>query len=181
MAKRLAFDKHAEHGEMRDVAIADLKPWPQNYRNHTPDQVERIAKSLTTHGQRKSVVVQASTMRIIAGHGVVQAAQSLGWDNIRCDVWSVESDEQAAAYLVDDNELSRLAEDDDAVLAGLLVSLQDTEYAPVSYDESELNELLEQSMTPGPFPQKEVPDEFPEYHPDGMKTEHQCPKCGYEW
>ena len=148
MAKRLAFDKHAEHGEMRDLPIADLKPWPQNYRNHTPDQVERIAKSLTTHGQRKSVVIQASTMRIIAGHGVVQAAQSLGWDNIRCDVWSVESDEQAAAYLVDDNELSRLAEDDEAVLAGILLDLQDTEYAPVSYDESELNELLEQSMTP---------------------------------
>ena len=181
MAEKLAFDKHAEHGEMRDVAISDLSAWPQNYRAHPEHQVERIAKSLALHGQRKAVVVQASTMRIIAGHGVVQAAQSLGWDSIRCDVWDVESDEQAAAYLVDDNELSRLAEDDEAVLAGLLVSLQETDFPPLAYNEDELNALLEQSMTPGPFPQKEVPDEFPEYHPDGMKTEHQCPKCGYEW
>ena len=177
MAKSLSFDKHGPNGEIRDVAIADLSAWPQNYRNHTPEQVERIAKSLATNGQRKAVVVQASTMRIIAGHGVVMAAQSLGWDSIRCDVWDVESDEQAAAYLVDDNELSRLAEDDDAVLAGLLVSLQETDFPPVSFDESELNELLEQAATPGPFPQeeKQVPDEYPS---SGL---HKCPQCEHEW
>ena len=180
MAEKLAFDKHAEHGEMRDVAISDLKPWPQNYRTHPEAQLLRLDESLRRYGQRSAVVVQASTMRIVAHHAVVQSAGRLGWETVRCDVWEC-TDDEAAAYLVDDNELSNLAEDDEAVLAGLLVSLQETDFPPLAYNEDELNALLEQSMTPGPFPQKEVPDEFPEYHPDGMKTEHQCPKCGYEW
>ena len=177
MAKSLSFDKHAAHGEMRDVAIADLSAWPQNYRAHPEHQVERIAKSLATNGQRKAVVVQASTMRIIAGHGVVMAAQSLGWDSIRCDVWDVESDEQAAAYLVDDNELSRLAEDDEAVLAGLLLALKETDFPPLAYDESELNTLLEQSMTPGPFEDAEPQAQAEE----GSGALHKCPQCEHEW
>jgi len=153
-------------GEIRDVAIADLSRHPSNYRQHPQAQLDRIAESLRRNGQRKAIVVQAETMRIIAGHGVVEAAQSLGWETVRCDVWDC-TDDQAAAYMVDDNELSRLAEDDDAVLAGILVELQDTEFPPISFDESELNALLEQSMTPGPFDDAEPqePPEDPETKP----------------
>jgi len=89
-------------------------------------------------------------MRIIAHHAVVQSAERLGWETVRCDVWEC-TDNQAAAYMVDDNELSNLAEDDEAVLAGLLVSLQDTDFPPISFDEAELDELLGSGTAAEPF------------------------------
>ncbi len=174
MPKKLAFDKHAAQGETKDLPIASLKCHGSNYRTHPEAQVQRIAESLSRNGQRKAVVVSAQTNEIIAGHGVVEAALQLGWDEVRCDVWTC-TPEQAVAYLIDDNSLQNLAEDDEGVLAGLLLSLQETDYPPVSFDEKELQELLAAADTPGPFPQKEVPDEFPK---EGL---HKCPQCEYEW
>jgi len=186
-------------GEIRDVAIADLQRHPQNYRTHPEAQLLRLDESLRRYGQRSAVVVQASTMRIIAHHAVVQSAERLGWDTVRCDVWTCD-DTEAAAYLVDDNSLQRFAEDDEAALAGLLVTLQEADAAPVSFDKAELDALLEQSMTPGPFPYnpnlspelqvKEYSDE--DVQKEGDKLDHKfegqkekvpvmCPYCGKEF
>jgi len=178
MAKKLTFDKHKPRGEIRDVAIADLKPWPQNYRNHPESQLLRLDESLLRYGQRSAVVVQASTMRIIAHHAVVQSAQRIGWETVRCDVWDC-SDIEAAAYLIDDNNLSNFAEDDDAVLAGLLVKLQEDECLPVSFDEAELNALLEQAATPGPFPSDDADTQATAG--EQVSGLHKCPQCEYEW
>ena len=136
------------------VPLADLRPWETNYRHHPAEQLDRIRESLRRNGQRKAVVVQASTMRIVAGHGVAEAMRLEGYTEARCDVWDC-SDEQAAAYLVDDNELSRHAVDDEAQLAALLLELQDTQYSPVSFNEAEIEALLAQAATPGPFPENE--------------------------
>lgn len=119
------------------VPLTDLRPWEANYRHHPAEQLDRIRESLRRNGQRKAVVVQASTMRIVAGHGVAEAMRLEGYTEARCDVWDC-SDEQAAAYLVDDNELSRHAVDDEAQLAALLLELQDTQFAPVSFNEAEI-------------------------------------------
>lgn len=162
-------------GTIRDVPVGDLRPWKQNYRQHPAEQLDRIRESLRRNGQRKAVVVQAGTMRIIAGHGVAEALRLEGADAVRCDVWDC-TDEQAAAYLVDDNELSRHAVDDEAVLASLLLELRDTQFAPVSFNEAEIEALLAESMTPGPFP-----EEFKEVDPTEDDFEHKCPKCGFEW
>lgn len=162
-------------GSIQMLPIADLRPWEQNYRHHPAEQLDRIRESLRRNGQRKAVVVQASTVRIVAGHGVAEAMRLEGYTEARCDVWDC-SDEQAAAYLVDDNELSRHAVDDEAALAALLLELQDTQYAPVSFNADELDALLAESMTPGPFP-----EEFKEVDPTEDDFEHKCPKCGFEW
>jgi len=163
-------------GEIKDLQIASLKRHPSNYRTHPEEQLLRIDESLRRYGQRSAVVVQASTLHIIAHHAVVQSAGRIGWETVRCDVWDC-SDDEAAAYLVDDNQLSNLAVDDEAALAGLLVALQDTDYPPVAYDEAELNALLEQSMTPGPFEDAEPQAQAEE----GSGALHKCPQCEHEW
>lgn len=156
------------------VPLADLRPWDNNYRHHPAEQRARIKESIRRNGQRKAIVVQASTMRIIAGHGVAESMLEDGHTEARCDVWDC-SDEQAAAYLVDDNELSRHAVDDDAALAALLLGLQDTQYAPVSFNEAEIEALLAESMTPGPFPEY---DENIDVSDIQTVT---CPECGHEF
>jgi ParB-like chromosome segregation protein Spo0J len=61
--------------------IADLQAHPQNYRAHPPEQISAIKASLTRLGQFRAVVVNTEDT-ILAGHGVVQAAQELGWTEI---------------------------------------------------------------------------------------------------
>ncbi len=116
---------------------------------HPAPQVDRIARSLATFGQGRSIVVWHTT--IIAGHGVVAAARQLGWTHIHADVLDPAMPEQTAlAYLVADNELSRLADPDQAALAALLQELgagDDALLAAMGYDAGELEQLL-QAVTP---------------------------------
>ena len=166
-------------GELKQVAVDSLQPNPRNYRSHPADQVERIAKSLEQHGQFKNVVVQASTNRIIAGHGVWQAAKQRGDETILAMVLDV-SDAEAAQILVDDNELSRRAEDDGEALVELLAELRGTENEPLSFNSNAEVEDLLRELT---YPRMEPPEEFPEYDEsiaDGVKTAT-CPECGHEF
>jgi len=159
-------------GELKQVPIDSLLPWPRNYRNHTVGQIEKIAKSLKLHQQYRNVIIQAGTNRIIAGHGVWQAAKNNGSENILAMVLDV-SDAEAEQILIDDNELQRFAEDDRYELAEILVGLREGEAAALSYDSDEIDGLLAELRPP----------EFPEYDEsvaDGMETVT-CPKCGYEF
>jgi len=128
-------------GKTVDLLVADLKPFPGNYRRHPSRQVEQLAASLKRHGQYRGIVVQQGTNYIIAGHGVVEAARSLGVKTITAQVIDVGIDE-ARQLLVDDNELSRLAEDDPALLAALLEGLRDTDFPALAYDDGEIGAML---------------------------------------
>ena len=59
------------------TSVEDLTPHPQNYRDHPQDQIAHIVRSIEEHGFYRNVVV-AKDNTILAGHGVVQAAQQLG-------------------------------------------------------------------------------------------------------
>jgi|LSQX01.2.fsa_nt_gb hypothetical protein len=98
--------------------IADLQAHPQNYRAHPPEQISAIKASLTRLGQFRAVVVNTEDT-ILAGHGVVQAAQELGWTEITVHVFEGDEAEQRLV-MVADNELSRKAEDDERSLMSLL-------------------------------------------------------------
>jgi hypothetical protein len=92
-------------------------------------------------------VVQASTLKILAGHGVVEAAKQAGETQITATVVDC-TDEEALAILVDDNELARHAEDDRESLAELLADLHETEFAPLSYNDDEVEDLLRELTMP---------------------------------
>ena len=91
------------HNEM--LGLGELEPHKLNYNAHSAEQIRKIAASLTKFGQMRSLVVWRKTL--LAGHGVVEAARSLGWSELRADVLPDEyPPELAQAYLVADNELS---------------------------------------------------------------------------
>lgn len=125
------------------VALADLKPHPRNYRHHPEDQLEQIAASLSEHGLYRNVVV-ARDLTVLAGHGVVEAAQKLKWkeiDVVRLDLDPTEP--RALKVLTGDNELGRLAEIDDRLLAEQLKELADLdELLGTGFDEQMLANLV---------------------------------------
>ncbi len=128
-------------GEVLELKLSDLVAHPRNYRAHPAHQVERIGKSLAQHGQYRSVVVQAGTNRIIAGHGVVEAARAAGEETILCTVLDV-SDAEAQQVMIEDNALAQHAVDDNEQLLELLADLVNTEYQPASHTDAEIEDLL---------------------------------------
>lgn len=123
--------------EQLKVPIADLTLHPKNYRQ---GDVENIAASLSRFGQVRPVVVQASTMQVVAGNHTMKAAQSLDWTELAAVVVNL-TDEEAEAYLVADNRASDKATNDDALLAPILErlmlagKLEGTGYTPDDVDD----------------------------------------------
>lgn len=108
---------------IEDVAVADLRPHPRNYRKHPDDQLAHICRSIQEHGFYRNVVVARDGV-ILAGHGVVEAAKKLGIERIpirRVDVAS--DDPRAIKIMVGDNEMGRIAEIDDRGLTEMLKEL----------------------------------------------------------
>jgi hypothetical protein len=97
-------------------SIWDVKPHPLNPRK---GNVEAIARSLKEYGQQKPIVVQKSTMLIVAGNHVWHAAHQLGWGKIAMSIEDLD-EQQALGYLIADNRASDLADyDRNKLQAGL--------------------------------------------------------------
>ncbi len=151
------------------VKTDDLTLDPNNARKHNARNIEVIANSLKSFGQRKPIVVTRDNI-VVAGNGTLEAARSLGWEFISVarvpDEWSHE---QVIAYALTDNRSAELAEWDANVLADQLLDIstlfdtQDFGFNPLSQEND-----------------NEVPEEFQDFSGD-VSTAYQCPKCGYEW
>jgi hypothetical protein len=111
------------------VEIKDLILDPQNARLHDKRNLEAIAGSLQTFGQRKPIVIDANNT-IVAGNGTVTAAKNLGWNQIvAVRVPSDWTAEQIKAYALADNRTSELAEWDSTILSNQLIELDDAGWA----------------------------------------------------
>ncbi len=130
--------------ERRTIYLNAYQPHPRNYTRHPADQVKRIAHSLRTFGQVRSIVVWRGYF--LAGHGVAEAAQSLGWATLQADALPDDYPEaKALAYAAADNELSRLSDPDAAQLAAILQESRESDpelMAAIGYTDQELRELL---------------------------------------
>lgn len=137
-------DTAAPLTERRTIHLSAYQPHPRNYNRHPADQVKRIAHSLRTFGQVRSIVVWRSYF--LAGHGVAEAAKSIGWTTLEADALPDDYPEaKALAYVAADNELSRLSDPDAAQLAAILQESRDTDpelMAAIGYTDQELRELL---------------------------------------
>ena len=103
------------------VPIESIKPWPGNYRKH---DIPRLRASLRKFGQtaRGLALVQQSTMQIYAGNGIHRAAIEEGWTHIAAVVVDVD-DVTAEQYLVADNHLHDVGDDDAEALSRFLAGL----------------------------------------------------------
>lgn len=102
------------------VPIGDLKKHPRNYRKHPKLQLEHIAASIERSGFYRNIVRSRDGF-ILAGHGVVLAAEQLGAEVVPVATVDFDHDDtRALAVLAADNYVSHLAEDDDRALTDML-------------------------------------------------------------
>lgn len=88
--------------EVRHVRIADLKPFERNPKVHSDAQVGRIAASIIEFGFINPVLV-SSELGVIAGHGRILAAKSLGMETVPCLAADHLTPKQVKAYIIADN------------------------------------------------------------------------------
>lgn len=123
--------------------IADLVPYAGNSRTHSPEQVAQIAASITEFGFTNPVLVDGQG-GIIAGHGRVLAAQSLGLDTVPVLVLDHLSEAQRRAYVIADNKLALNAGWDEDALRSEIEALSATGFdlELLAFDDAELAALL---------------------------------------
>jgi hypothetical protein len=138
----------------RLVPISKLKQHPKNPQRHSVSQVELLAKIILKNGWRRPLRVSERSGYITAGHCALAAARLKGWKTVPVDFQPYASDGLELADLSADNELARLAETDEEILAGLLKDLEgegiDRELAGVLAQLDKMNGELKAHSTRSP-------------------------------
>jgi hypothetical protein len=126
--------------EVVSVPLSALEPWPGNARTH---DLATIRESLRENTQYRPVLVQASSGRIIAGHGTVEAAAAEGWQAVDVIYLDVDDDRAGRINLVD-NRANDLAGYDTSLLLAQLSDLGQ-DWAGTGYDDDAI-ELLRSAL-----------------------------------
>jgi site-specific DNA-methyltransferase (adenine-specific) len=121
------------------VPIDSVELHPRNPRR---GDVAAVTESLRRFGQKKTVVVQASTRYVVAGNHLVQAARALHWTEIAANVQDMD-DAEATAFMLADNRTSDLGGYDDALLAAIIAEQAAADnLAATGYDDDAVAALL---------------------------------------
>ena len=139
-----------------------MRPYPGNARAHSRKQLKLIANSIERFGFTNPILV-TDDFEVIAGHGRLQAAKSLGMQRVPVVTLSSLSEADKKALIIADNRIAELAGWDRDMLAieyqGLLdLQFEDLEVTGFSLGEIDtiLDEASEKTPT-GPGPEDDVP------------------------
>lgn len=123
--------------------VAELVPHARNARTHSAAQVALIAGSIREYGFTNPVLVDGA-MGIIAGHGRVLAARTLGLATVPVIELAHLTEAQKRAYILADNRLAEAAGWDREMLAieaGELSALG-VDLASLGFEAGEIDALL---------------------------------------
>ena len=125
-------------------SIAELIPYANNARTHSPSQVAQIAASIKEFGWTNPILIDEDGM-VVAGHGRLLAARSLGLKEAPTIELAGLSKSQIRAYVLADNKLAENAGWDRELLALELGALKDEGFALelVGFSDLELDGLFD--------------------------------------
>lgn len=154
--------------------LNDLMPCARNARTHSDEQVAQLVASIKEFGWTNPVLVDENG-EIIAGHGRVMAAESLGIDTVPVIVLTNLTDDQKRAYRLADNRLPMNAGWDVELLKLEIAELLDADFdiSLTGFNQAEIDELLTEATTvteSGDEPYTAKID-TPVYEPSGEKPD----------
>ena len=148
-----------------------IKPDPKNYRLHPDRNKELIRKSLDKLGAGRSILIDGQDY-IIAGNGVFEQAKKQG---IKVRVIETDGTELIAVKRKDlklkDPRRKQLAIADNSTSDS---SEWDRGALSEDWDEADLEEWDVEAPLFDPENEQKEYDE-------NIKTEHECPQCGYKY
>ena len=121
--------------EYEKIAIEQLKPYENNARTHSEEQIELIMNSINEFGFVAPVVIDENNV-ILVGHGRTEAAKRLGIKEVPFRRVTHLSEDQKRAYILADNKLSDLGGWDFDILESELENIE-LDMADFGFDEIE--------------------------------------------
>lgn len=136
-----------------------LRPYERNSRTHSPEQVQQIVASIAEFGFVNPVLIDDGR-RIIAGHGRVLAAASMGLETVPCLKVSDLTEAQIRAYIIADNKLAENSGWDEVLLRQEMGELHGLGFdlSLTGFSAADLESLLNPNGTTGNTDPDEVPD-----------------------
>jgi len=123
--------------KIETIKTETLVPYARNAKKHDAGQVAKIAGSIREFGFCNPVLIDKDN-GIIAGHGRVLAAQSLGLAEVPCIRLGHLTDTQRRAYILADNRLAEIGGGwDDEMLKLELADLEelDVDIKSIGFDD----------------------------------------------
>ena len=105
------------------IALDKLKPYENNARTHSQEQIEMLVNSIKEFGFIPPVIIDENNM-ILAGHGRAEAAERVGLTEIPYRRITHLTDEQKKAFILADNKLSDLGGWDFDLLSEELANIE---------------------------------------------------------
>ena len=142
------------------IKIEELKPYKNNAKIHTTEQIEQIKKSIKDYGMNDPIGVWKDNT-IIEGHGRLEACKQLGYEEVPIIRLENLTDEERRAYTIIHNQTT--------MNTGFNIELLNNELEDITIDLSDygvenfkLDELEETKEI--------VEDEIPEIEEDDIKS-----------
>ena len=86
------------------IPINEIKPYENNAKIHTEEQIEQIKRSIKEFGMNDPIGIWGKDNIIIEGHGRLMALQELGWDEVPVIRLDDLTDDQRKAYTLIHNQ-----------------------------------------------------------------------------
>ena len=124
--------------------VEKIKKYSKNARTHSAEQVAQIAASISEFGFTNPLLIDEAGS-LIAGHGRLEAALSLGMADVPTIMLTGLSENQRRAYVLADNKIALNAGWDEELLHAELESLRDLDFnlELLGWDEDELSEIFD--------------------------------------
>ena len=166
------------HHEVISVPVWDLKPYENNARTHSPEQVEQLTKSIKQFGFNNPILVQ-DDLTVVAGHGRLLAAKKLGLEKVPVIKLKHLTKEQVKAYVLADNKLALNAGWDDEILKAELLAIQEAgevDMEAIGFSDEEMKALIDGVEVEDEETNKDRPEyskkiDTPVYTPKGDKPD----------
>jgi ParB-like chromosome segregation protein Spo0J len=134
-----------------------LRPYPGNARSHSRKQLKLIENSIKRFGFTNPILV-TDDFEVIAGHGRLQAAKSLGMQLVPVVALSSLSDAGKKALIIADNRIAELSNWDRDILAIEYQGLHDLQFDDIEvtgFSLGEIDNILDEAsekkpVEPGP-------------------------------
>ena len=139
-----------------------LRPYPGNARTHSRKQIKLIAASIKRFGFTNPILV-TDDFEVVAGHGRLQAAKSLGMNLVPVVALSSLSEADKKALIIADNRIAELAGWDRDILAIEYQGLHDLQFDDIEvtgFSLGEIDTILDDASEKkpvGPGPEDELP------------------------
>ncbi len=139
--------------------IEELQPYQRNSRRHSPEQIAKIARSITEFGWTNPILLDRNGM-VVAGHARLEAAKSLGMTEVPTIALEHLTPAQVRAYVIADNQLALDAAWDEEVLASELAALEidDVDLSLTGFSDDEIDKLLGRDDDKPAPKSKELPE-----------------------